>query len=180
MKGIAFTDPLVRAILEGRKTVTRRRPRWQPADGVRKSPFHKSGWEDGHGRPLPAPPGLPGDVLYVREAWANETGTGLTYRATHEGPMPTRWRPGMFLPAAWARLFVRVTSLQLVRLTELDDAEAHIEGIASVAAFREGWDRLHAHHPDVQWDADPWVWRLAFERCEAPEELAVPPWERAR
>lgn len=40
----------------------------EPSSGIRKSPFVKSGLEDGHGRELKSP-FRPGEICYVREAW---------------------------------------------------------------------------------------------------------------
>lgn len=170
MKGTLFTDQLVRAILDDRKTVTRRRMRLQPKGALYLAPPHPGRWADGRGRPLPAPPGTPGEVQYVREVWApGPTGTTL-YRATHDAPAPDRWRSSLLMPASRARLFIAVTDVRPVLLAALDDAEAHREGIESAAAFREGWDRLHAGHSDVLWERNPWVWRMEFERCAGPAE----------
>lgn len=69
---ILFSAPMVRAILTGTKTQTRRIVKPQPA-GVRSSVFVKSGIEDGHGRELKNPHGKPGSRLWVREAWRIDT-----------------------------------------------------------------------------------------------------------
>ncbi|MFS7253825.1 hypothetical protein AB6869_24940 [Rahnella rivi] len=66
---ILFNGEMVRAILSGRKTQTRRVINPQPSSGVRKSVLVKSGVEDGHGRELVCPLGQPGDQLWVREAF---------------------------------------------------------------------------------------------------------------
>lgn len=66
---ILFNGEMVRAILSGRKTQTRRVINPQPSSGVRKSVLVKSGVEDGHGRELVCPLGQPGDHLWVREAF---------------------------------------------------------------------------------------------------------------
>ena len=66
---ILFSAPMVRAILDGRKSQTRRIVKPQPHAGVRRSVFVRSGLEDGHGRELRCPHGVPGDRLWVRETW---------------------------------------------------------------------------------------------------------------
>ena len=74
---ILFNAAMVKAILSGRKTQTRRVINPQPSSGVRKSVLVKSGVEDGHGRELVCPLGQPGDHLWVRETFSllgNEDG----------------------------------------------------------------------------------------------------------
>jgi hypothetical protein len=69
---ILFSAPMVRALLSGIKTQTRRIVNPQPHAGMRWNPVVLSGnagWEDGHGTPLRCPYGQPGDRLWVREAF---------------------------------------------------------------------------------------------------------------
>jgi hypothetical protein len=66
---ILFNTEMVKAILDSRKTETRRIVKPQPNGGVRKSPFVQSGLEDGHGYEIRCPFGQPGDRLWVRETW---------------------------------------------------------------------------------------------------------------
>lgn len=120
---IIFSGPMVRAILEGRKTQTRRVVKPQPSAGVRDSVFARSGLEDGHGRELRCPYGQPGDRLWVRETWGYRCGIGVNptteavieYRADRARsklPVPNgqpglpRQRPNMTHPellAWWGR-----------------------------------------------------------------------------
>ena len=68
---ILFNGEMVRAILEGRKTQTRRVMIPQPGR-VRWNPIVLNwfgGWTDSHGRPYRSPYGVQGDVLWVRETW---------------------------------------------------------------------------------------------------------------
>lgn len=65
---ILFSAPMVRAILDGRKSQTRRVVKPQPHAGIRNSVFCRSGIEDGHGREMRWPYSI-GDRLWVRETW---------------------------------------------------------------------------------------------------------------
>lgn len=69
---ILFSAPMVRAILEGRKTITRRVVKPRPSSGAHWQPIVLSGhggFVDGHGAPLRCPYGQPGDRLWVRETF---------------------------------------------------------------------------------------------------------------
>lgn len=79
---IFFNGDMVRAVLNGSKTQTRRIMKVQPHAGVRNSPFVKSGIEDGHGKELVCPFGAVGDRLWVRETFAtlgNEDGVAIDW-----------------------------------------------------------------------------------------------------
>ncbi len=120
MKPILFNTEMVRAILDGRKTQTRRVIKPQP-----NSTFDRH-WqcftaENGEIVVL-MEPYRPGDVLYVRETWAEWTG-GYVYKADGSAsPYPLafvdRWRPSIHMPKEAARLFLRVTDVRVERLQE--------------------------------------------------------------
>lgn len=93
---ISFSPEMVRAILDGRKTLTRRlvKPNKRAADGVivvthngRSWPYNMQGdsefWGDGRDHPIPCPYGAAGDRLWVRENFSVE-------RLPHNGQM---WTP---------------------------------------------------------------------------------------
>jgi hypothetical protein len=82
---IIFSGEMVRAIIAGRKTQTRRVIKPQP-DRVRWSPVvvnGHGGWIDKHGHPMKCPYGQPGDLLWVRETWSRD--------AVDVYPCPTTW-----------------------------------------------------------------------------------------
>lgn len=93
---ILFSGPMVRAILEGRKTQTRRVVKPLKTSGlIRWNPVilnGSGGWSDEHGSPIKCPYGKPGDRLYVRETWGVGTRPdpwqgcvdGVEYRADLE------------------------------------------------------------------------------------------------
>lgn len=113
MKPILFNTEMVRAILEDRKTVTRR---------------------------IVKPPALYSidDILYVRETWGDYSectpgGVGYyLYRADYPDgakhydfdgykcDLP-RWRPSVHMPKEAARLFLRVTDVRVERLQDIDE-----------------------------------------------------------
>lgn len=131
MKPILFNTEMVRAILDGRKTVTRRVVKPQPLfKTTRKFVFADEvcpkKWEDCDNI-IATYQYQPGDVLYVRETWARtsdaEVQAGVDpdiyfYKADvqHLLVAPRKWRPSIHMPKEAARIFLRVTSVRVERL----------------------------------------------------------------
>ena len=204
MKPILFNTEMVRAILEGRKTVTRRVVKPQPpATSVvrkRSCAWDWSFWADCDMGHLMKPPYHPGDILWVRETWA-EMPYGFVYRVDGEEPdgwdCDDRWRPSIHMPRGAARIFLRVTGVRVERLQDITDYRA--EGIHpseaceecfavcggcdplnsptgcdnEIDAFAGLWDRTvkPADLPLYGWEANPWVWVIEFERISKDEAL---------
>lgn len=96
---ILFSAPMVRAILDGRKAMTRRVIRQQPSAGVR---WGFDGWEDGHGRALRCPYGQPGDRLWVRETWGVADWTEDGYPFIKYAATPGRMHLRENIPDEWS------------------------------------------------------------------------------
>ena len=199
-KQILFSTPMVKAIIDGNKRMTRRAMKPQPVlDGEGMWQWKDCQWKDG-GLGFPKSgiedysPYKVGDVMWVRETWA-EMPYGFVYRADEEEPEgwdpDDRWNPSIHMPKGAARLFLRVTDVRVERLTSitgnLDELER--EGINSIVGafqasmnFAELWDGL-LKSTDIGtfgWDANPWVWVYAFAKCEKPEGFVVATKETAR
>lgn len=142
-KPILFNTEMVRAILSGRKTQTRRAA--FPERDLREFRSHKypNGWwyrgnvfrdfESVFCHPdVPKCKYRPGDVLWVRETWA-EMPYGYVYRADEEEPEgwdpDDRWHPSIHMPREAARIFLRVTGVRAERLQNMSDKDAQEEGI---------------------------------------------------
>ena len=130
---------MVRAILDGRKTVTRR---------CLKQPFtvHPNGYitkPRGNENLCPyTPPYQPGDILYVRETWTNDklifgNGVGSIYRYKADGEeflnangeyVGVPWRPSIHMPKEAARIFIKVTDVRVERLQDITEEQAQEEG----------------------------------------------------
>ncbi|WP_206018359.1 hypothetical protein [Roseovarius nitratireducens] len=174
---------MVRALLDGRKTQTRR---------CGKRDFLRSGIMEWNGREMqPLPSYAPGDRLWVREAWGmgvSDHGDCPRYKATldyqcgdkiispHEGPF--KWKSPIHMPRKFSRLTLTVTDVRVQRLQEISEADAVAEGVDAVSMadvprqaamssrsdFAALWNSLHG--PDA-WDQNPWVVALTFDvhRC---------------
>lgn len=184
IRPILFNTEMVRAILDGRKTVTRRVVKPQPTN-PRWNNVGWLGWDDGHGYRM-KPPCVPGDVLWVRETWNHvKFGTGdwhYEYRADSDkwsNGSFAQWRPSIYMPKEAARIFLRVKHVRVDRLQDMDEDAAIAEGIADSPAdtdsplmrFSELWDKTIRREDlrEFGYHANPWVWVITFERCEKPK-----------
>ena len=157
MKPILFSTTMVQAIIDGRKTMTRRVIKSDPTyphwDGLAPT-----GWHDGH-RPMRHVPYSIGDVLWVRETWfklwhldANDQtieGTEAFYYAA-DGYNPTpfnsfpdedgytgdrecpRWKPSIFMPKTACRIFLRVKNVRAERVQDITVDDVTREGVKDV------------------------------------------------
>lgn len=191
-KPILFNTEMVRAILDSRKTQTRR---------IIKDLYFNpliSGDLKWHA------PVNSGDILWVRETWkqytAGTAGPGLIdgYLYKADEPQDTsgmmvedRWHPSIHMPKGVARIFLRVTDICCERLQDITEQDARAEGLVtdqpedgrtninfmcSVDCLRGSargkfallWNSTikKTDLPRYGWDANPWVWVISFKRIE--------------
>lgn len=181
---IIFSAQMVRAILAGAKSQTRRPMRTQPvADGK-----WAGGWKFGSGlktvsivSPLIAdacPHGQPGDRLWVREAFIRvdrrTDGWGLDVYAADYAPDDRpkhHWKSPIHMRRTASRITLEITGVRVERLQDISEADAQAEGCGETvnyeagrtyaAEYRELWDQINGA---CAWDANPWVWVLEFRR----------------
>ncbi|BCQ63169.1 hypothetical protein PBOI14_49190 [Pseudomonas sp. Boi14] len=159
---ILFNGPMVRAILEGRKTVTRRavKPQFQTApidvvDGVPSwdSPTNYAGEvQMNTQRGKSCPYGQRGDRLWVREAWvADAQVNAIAPRYLSQGEpnlypadgsarqtgcamiAPGKGRPSIHMPRWASRILLEITDVRVERLQDISEEQALAEGIVGVA-----------------------------------------------
>jgi hypothetical protein len=144
----------IRAILEGRKTQTRRVVKPQPStvDDAGRWYRMKSGGESLMTSAYPCPYGKPGDYLWVRETWCQGADDGrqvplrmaTLYRADGEhvtlsdgdgftqtnrdGSEKSPWRPSIHMPRWASRITLRITDIRVKRLQEISRGDAMQEG----------------------------------------------------
>ena len=135
MKPILFNTDMVRAILEDRKTVTRRLVKdkdiinaWDcEEDGT---PIAYIDQETGDSYPpTHRCPYRPGDILYVREAFQQNYDGSYSYRAGHKFEKEGGWRPSIHMPREAARIFLRVTDVSVAKLHDISESDAEKEGL---------------------------------------------------
>lgn len=182
IKPILFNTAMVRAILEGRKTQTRRIIKPQPTN-PRWNNVGWLGWDDGHGYCM-KPPCMVGDVLWVRETFDNVAmGHPWYYKA--DGDLRPeywkgeRWMPSIHMPKEAARIFLRVKDVRVELLDSMSEEDAIAEGFADSPSgtdspldrFSYLWNKTIKREDlrEFGYHANPWVWVIEFERCGKPE-----------
>lgn len=189
-----MSAPMVRAILAGNKTQTRRvvKPQPQRVDGG--VPFGDApDWA--HAEPgcavMRCPYGKPGDRLWVRETW-NTSANVLPpisepyIYAADLGPTgvsrwAASWKPSIHMPRAASRITLEVTGVRVERVQDISVADAIAEGVnihpdhhskpresiySPVQAYRDLWESING---TGSWEANPWVWVVEFKRLEVQQ-----------
>ena len=179
MKPILLKTEMVRAILEGRKTVTRRVVKPQPfaVKQDENDPCWYGHFVSESGKVLlDKPPYHPGDILYVRETFCRQPREEypFVYKASVETPAAWQWRPSIHMPREAARIFLRVTDLRVERVQDIDDDGVVAEGLNIGDPFDELWNSTikPADRDLYGWDANPWVWVIEFERISREEAIS--------
>ena len=159
---------MVQAILQGRKSQTRR-----VAKSADKCPYGKIG-----------------DILWVKETYFQTQNT-LTYKASFDEnlakQMPLlKWKPSIFMPKALSRIKLRITNVRCERLQDITEEDCIKEGIRSVVATDKNYPFYKDYrYPDVSywfedakksyqslwesingkksWEENPFVWVIEFE-----------------
>lgn len=188
---ILFSGPMVRAILEGRKTQTRRIVKGTALEWLAPGMFTPEFVADPGNRLCPY--GQPGDRLWVRETWSNlnadfpAVDPHFVYRADENDHGPVTWKPSIHMPRAASRLLLEVTDVRVERLQDISEDDARAEGVLenptgdtlhdfwhyagdgcwgafnAVHSFESLWQSING--PE-SWDENPWVWAVTFKRIE--------------
>lgn len=188
-KAIIFSAPMVRAILAGRKTQTRRVVKMDPTRGYVKNVRGYDLWHYSDPEAVRACPFGPiGRHLWVRETWAPciggacAPGNPTLYRADDE-PVYNEltWCSPIYMPRWASRITLEVTEIRLQRLNEISEQDAVAEGFAAhpyymadgskdemmsfaaVDDFATFWANMHG---EESLRANPWVWAVTFKQVE--------------
>lgn len=161
---IIFSAPMVRSLMSGIKTQTRRIAKDQSVIITSNNPY-------GHA----------GDLLWVKESWRTlakydkfkpsliPINAPIEFKAdqnttTHE-EVSEKWRTPLFMPKRYSRLVLAITNVRYEKLIECSQLDAIAEGVGSVsldpiAQYKALWEDLHGLG---SWDNNPWVWVIEFK-----------------
>lgn len=189
---ITFTSDMVRAILAGQKTQTRRIIKGRPSKTQQDALF--------------CPYGHPGDRLWVKETfykyYPSETwpepkalykADGITLCDKDSEGKKQRWTPSIHMPRILSRITLEITDVHVERVQDITSDGAIAEGAYEVRkvgddiahatwtmdgldwrydtpreAFVATWDSL-GDARDLGWDVNPWVWVITFKRVVEKE-----------
>lgn len=184
---ILFSGEMVRAILEGRKSQTRRVIVPQPMRGhwIDRVKGYSEAWAEYfsnakvHGT-LSCPYGEVGDRLWVREAWRKHPEFdyrgpgGCLYFADRGHKFDGPWKPSIHMPRWASRITLEVTSIRVERLRDISEEDAEAEGIQFIRdvpdvdetlsakeLFEVLWDSINGKR-GYGWKVNPWVWVVGF------------------
>ncbi|EDY8451024.1 hypothetical protein GQP35_004015 [Salmonella enterica subsp. enterica] len=198
-RGMIFNGEMVRAILEGRKTQTRRPVKPQP-ELTERSGFSWNGVVFGSGSDdretnrnfahVKCPFGKPGDRIWVRETWA-EAGASAPdlklYRANYPAHVPThyenvppaedvRWTPSIHMPRWASRITLEIIDVRVERLHSISERDALREGLFQLPASGR-----YCLQPGMQYfgmashnakEVYSWLWASIY----GEESWAANPW----
>jgi len=188
---IIFSAPMVRAILDGRKTQMRRVIKGYQGSwlGISDPAIEK------------CPYGVPGDRLWVRHVhWRG--GGPANDQVWDEFTRTSRWqdgreikdhglvldengkhillkkKPPIFMPRWAARIFLELTSVRIGKLWDISGEDVVAEGCPNCLAANLGitehfeqfqilWDSINAKR-GYPWKDNPWVWVIEFQKVAPP------------
>lgn len=197
---VLFSAPMVRAILEGRKTQTRRpyKNRKHPDFGCAMAASELV-CEPQHVIDRTCPYGQPGDLLWVKETTikvedhgyvgpcfveSDEGRAVLEYGlspapddVTEVEPEDIRKRPAIHMPRAMSRILLEVTAVRVERLQDISEADAIAEGILEQRSQTDaGWVDYWPSEDGEPFARASEAYRALWESINGPSSWTANPW----
>lgn len=188
---ILFSAPMVRAILAGTKTQTRRpyKTRKHPDFGCAMAASELV-CEPQHVIDRTCPYGQPGDRLWVREAWCpiypqdphynGGRPIGIDYKASHSRESDQwrvmddlgtrRWKPSIHMPRSASRILLEITGIRVERLQDISETDALAEG------SRDWADEQDTPARDIPGGETRLIYRQLWESINGPGSWDANPW----
>lgn len=179
---ILFSTDMVKAILEGRKTQTRRVPKYVPfccsTDELKRQLIAE------------CPYGQVGDHLWIRETWAGQDFAvccendkpnykgkdGYFHPVIHKAGKENyawgmsgepKWHSGRFMFKTSARLWQEITDIRVQRIQEISPSDCRDEGVEPflyTINYRKLWDKINGKK--YPWESNPFVWCISFKKLD--------------
>lgn len=189
---ILFSTPMVQALLEGRKTQTRRVVKqalkctapWQPTLIKEEHLDGRQRYEMRTGSQylLPwfkCPYGQPGDVLWVREVSALSSNR-WRYKADYDWTVDeirigenASWKPSIHMPKRACRLWLKVKAVRVERLQEISEEDAKAEGIIEVSSFVFAYER---QNPKGHYSHASLAYKYLWQSLNGADSWNANPW----
>ncbi|KPC18256.1 hypothetical protein [Pseudomonas syringae group genomosp. 3] len=192
---ILFSAPMVRAILEGRKTVTRREVKKPAALDCLAAGFEPAFLALPGNADL-CPYGKPGDRLWVREAWQadaqvdsvppRELGQGEPIQYPADGASrqtgcsmisPGKTRPSIHMPRWVSRILLEITDVRVERLQDIIEEQAKAEGVRLMRDGSDTWvSREGPGNLVTPWPTAKEAFRDLWNSINGPQAWNANPW----
>lgn len=180
--GLLFKPDMIKQILLGNKTQTRRI--------IKPQPFEFIDFENDTQIKKFCPLGKAGDLIYVKEAFQETNSGGFIYKFPEGREMFSdiiSWKSPVFMPKAAARIWLEVVDIKVERLQDIIEEDAIKEGVKSfnvqnsvtmyhdyntvnelffspIESFKSLWKFINGAE---SWDANPFVWCVEFKKIQS-------------
>jgi len=150
---ILFNGAMVRALLDGTKTQTRRLVKAKHIFWVENSVVN---FLEGRWKQRPLPYGQPSDLLWVRETWAfhpdfPQSTCRAIYRADRGAEHDAaKWKPSIHMPRWASRINLEIVSVRVERLNEISEEDAMAEGCERLNEEDTGFIYRDSGNPDFK------------------------------
>lgn len=147
-KPILFNTEMVQAILDGKKTQTRRVIKIDDAPENWKISIAGTSIVRAEPYDVKLPRYAAGDILWVRETWSEHqeyyNNSAKVFAEPHyiykaDGVYANKWRPSIHMPKEAARIFLKVTDVRVERLQDITEEQAIKEGVKDPYDYMEPW-----------------------------------------
>jgi len=191
---ILFSSAMIRAILDGRKTQTRRVIKQELVHTTSQCgmsvPYFKGLGANDEFLKDKCPFGKVGDSLWVRETWQRECdGDGsfvqYLYKTDDQDlsdwvdvetdKAGIKWKPSIFMPRIASRLTLEITNVRVERIQDISEYDAKREGVTIPdvldcfspykTEFKKLWNGINCKR-GFSWESNPFVWAIEFQRVE--------------
>lgn len=136
-KPILFNTEMVKAILDGRKTCTRRLIKFLLGKNPQWTGYVKDGlmlYNGNNESCIRKAPYQPGNILYVRETFIQAAAHTFWYKADDKSWMSKDllWKPSIHMPKEAARIWLKVKDVRVERLQDITPQQAENEGVGNL------------------------------------------------
>ena len=187
IKPILFNTEMVRAIMDGRKSCTRRLVKFLSGENPRWTGYIKDGLMLYNGKNEPCirkAPYQPGDILYVRETWhkyIKRVGEGKSchlaefygYKASiaNSEDADEPWKPSIHMPKEAARIWLKITDVRVERLQDITPNGAESEGVGNLFYDDIGYgEKNYGTEVDPEYgiakEQFAWLWESTIKKSD--------------
>ena len=175
-KPILFNTEMVKAILDGRKTCTRRLIKFLPGKNPKWTGYVKDGlmlYNGNNESCIRKAPYQPGNILYVRETFIQAAAHTFWYKADDKSWMSKDllWKPSIHMPKEAARIWLKVKDVRVERLQDITPQQAENEGVGNLFYEDIGYsEKNYGTEVDKEYgiarDQFAWLWNSTIKKSD--------------